>query len=237
MPYIKLADRPMFNTMIDGLISKIYGYNRIDMAYVAACLVTRALTPALPSQPQPDGSLLASNIDGTVSDLARRIRVRGDANYCLCRILLESMKPETGWSYHSLSDVIAVVGQAFNVVFDIQRDYALSDGDMLDATSVLDDVGVEINRRLLGPYEDQAILKNGDMACFANEDFAYKPLPPVFKREDWRGRCSCKCESGDDDSPINVPDLNMSGLVSDDIPPITDALTQSQCDAVDKGRP
>jgi len=41
--------------------------------------------------------------------------------------------------------------------------------------AVLRDAADEIQRRLLGPYEDTAILKNGDMTCFQKE-YAQKPL-------------------------------------------------------------
>jgi hypothetical protein len=86
-----------------------------------------------------------------------------------------------------------------------------------DCVSVLRDSADEIARRLLGPYEDTAILKNGDMACFQT-DYAYHPQPttplpspiPPFGP-----------------SPVNEVDGNtvvdspLSGdPLSDDVPPI-----------------
>ena len=86
-------------------------------------------------------------IDGLVNRL-REIKARpGDCNYVVTRVVLEALKPGEGWSYHSLSD----------------------------AVRVLKDAAAEIERRLLGPYEDDAILKNGDMACF-QEPFAKHPV-------------------------------------------------------------
>ena len=266
MPYIKLADRPMFDTMIDGLVSKIRGFDRDAMGQVAGSLVINALTPTLYSYG------FGQSVDRIIKDLAKRIRVRGDANYCICRILLESMKPETGWSYHSLSDVVMACDAAWNLVYDVQREQKLEDAQVADAISVLGDVTTEIERRLLGPYEDKAILKNGDLACFANEDFALKPL----STPGWRDACGCapcQCEP-EGEAILSVPDLNMSGLVSDrppcgrvcecdpecdpegkseskpifdafdlsvmkgddPMPPLTEALTQAQWDAANLER-
>jgi hypothetical protein len=86
-------------------------------------------------------------LEGLVARL-REIKARpGDCNYVVTRVVLESLKPSEGWSYHSLSD----------------------------AVRVLKDAAAEIERRLLGPYEDDAILKNGDMQCF-QEPFAKHPM-------------------------------------------------------------
>jgi len=90
-------------------------------------------------------------VDGLVNRLRSIKCVQGDINYIVTRVALEALKPETGWSYHSLSSAVAA----------------------------LKDAATEIERRLLGPYEDRAILKNGDMRCY-QEPFSYKPeRPPV----------------------------------------------------------
>ena len=253
MPYIKLADRPRFDTMIDGLVSKIRGFDRDAMAQVVGSLVLNALTPMTYAYG------FGQSVDGIIKDLAKRIRVRGDANYCVCRILLESMKPETGWGYHSLSDTVIACDVAINLVYDARRDQKLEDAQVADAISVLCDVVTEIDRRLLGPYEDTAILKNGDLACFANEDFSLKPFGLGLSTAP-SGRCACGCACKPEGEPIAVPDLNMSDLVSDraacgckpegepildnwrrrnclgPCPPVTEALTQEQCDSVDQER-
>lgn len=89
-------------------------------------------------------------VDVIIEGLVKRLReiecCKGDLNYTVTRIVLESMKPGTGWDYHSLSD----------------------------AVGALKDAAVEIERRLLGPYEDTGVRKNGDLKCF-NETFAYIP--------------------------------------------------------------
>jgi len=87
-------------------------------------------------------------IDGLIKCLREMDCCKGDLNYVITRIVLESRKPVAGWSYHPLSDCV----------------------------SVLRDAADEIARRLLGPYEDTAIRKNGDMACF-DEPFAHCANP------------------------------------------------------------
>jgi hypothetical protein len=218
MPYIKKADRPMFDTMIDGLIPKIRGFDRAAMGQVVGSLVINALTPtAYAFGPDP-------SVTGIIYDLGRRIRVRGQANYCICRILLEGMKPETGWGYHSLSDTVMACDAAINLVYDVQREQKLEDAEVADAISVLGDVVVEIERRLLGPYEDTAILKNGDMACFADEDFVLKPLGLGLNMSGAHsGRAACEC------NPCRCESTS-------ELPPITEALTRTQYESIDQRR-
>ena len=253
MPYIKLADRPMFDTMIDGLIPKIRGFDRDAMGQVAGSLVINARTPT------PYSYGFGQSVDGIIKDLAKRIRVRGDANYCICRILLESMKPETGWGYHSLSDVVMACDAAISLVYVVQLEQGLEDAQVADALSVLGDVITEIERRLLGPYEDKAILKNGDMACFANESFAYKPLDlglpkplhPAFNvsgtisGRTGRGALPCRCAAPRDEQedkpesePESEPILDAFDLsvMNGSMPPITEALTQAQYDTANQER-
>jgi hypothetical protein len=94
--------------------------------------------------------------------------------------------------------------------------------------------------------EDRAILKNGDLACFANEDFVLKPFGlglSMAGANSGRGTCGCKCdpcgcgtEGEPEDKPIfDAFDLSvMKGECP--MPPITKALTQEQYDSVDKER-
>jgi hypothetical protein len=213
----------MFDTMIDGLVSKIKGFDRAFIGKIVGGLAVNAMTPA--SHPPPYQIEIESGIDGIIKSLARRIRVRGDANYCICRILLESMKPETGWGYHSLSDTVMACDAAINLVYDVQREQALEDAQVAEAISVLGDVVTEIERRLLAPYEDTAILKNGDLACFANEDFALKPLGLGLGLGFISGANSGRATYEGMGKPCRC-----------DAPPITEALTQKQCDAVDQER-
>jgi hypothetical protein len=108
-----------------------------------------------------------------------------------------------------------------------------------DCISVLRDAADEIARRLLGPYEDTAILRNGDLECFQTY-YAYMPLNPVplpspippfgpapdpapVNEVDGPSYCLC----GPDPAPVNkvagnvVVDSPLSGdPFSDDVPPI-----------------
>lgn len=234
MPYIKKADRPMFDTMIDGLVPKIRSFDCMQMGEVAATLVINApLTVATISY----SSAIGQSVGDIIRALAKRIRVRGDANYCICRIVLEGMKPETGWSYHSLSDVVIAFDAAINFIYDVQRVEKLEDIEMAPALSVLGDAATEIERRLLGPYEDTAILKNGDMACF-NEAFALKPLPALNMSGAYSGRfaCGCKpCQCEPEGEPI-LDVFYSEAIKGEHMPPITEALTQAQWDAVNLER-
>jgi hypothetical protein len=140
-------------------------------------------------------------IDGLVKRL-RSIECRpGDLNYTVCRVVLESLRPNTGWDYHSLSS----------------------------AVSVLKDAAVEIERRLLGPYEDTGIEKNGDLHCF-NEKFATQK--PVQALDIQPGGC---CQPFID--PV-YGDVSSAPPVADaacDVP-IAEALTDEQFDATEAQR-
>ena len=61
--------------------------------------------------------------------------VKGDLNYVVTRLVLAALKPEAGWNYQSLSD----------------------------AVGALQDAADEIKRRMLAPYEDHCIKRNGDI--------------------------------------------------------------------------
>ena len=59
----------------------------------------------------------------------------GMVNYAISRLVCGTLKPEAGWSYHSLSRAIAV----------------------------LRDAATEMERRLMAKHEDQVIQDNGDL--------------------------------------------------------------------------
>ena len=59
----------------------------------------------------------------------------GLTNYVVTRIVTRTLKPEDGWSYHSISRAIAV----------------------------LNDAATEMRRRLMDVREDDAIKENGDI--------------------------------------------------------------------------
>ena len=63
------------------------------------------------------------------------IKRPGIVNYVISRIAAITLKPEEGWSYHSLSRAIAV----------------------------LRDAATEMERRLMAKREDQVIKDNGDL--------------------------------------------------------------------------
>lgn len=113
----------------------------------------------MPYISQGNRHALDTIIDGLVKRL-RDIECRpGDCNYVVTRVVLEALRPESGWSYH----------------------------DLHDAVGLLRDAAGEIERRLMGPYEDVAIRRNGDMQCFA-EPFAYCPeYLPIANAHDLRG--------------------------------------------------
>lgn len=100
----------------------------------------------MPYIPRDRRDKLDPFVDEVVDQLRLIDATKGDVNYVVTRIALEALRPLNTWSYHTLS---AAVG-------------------------ALKDAAAEIERRLLGPYEDQAILKNGDMQCY-DEPFALKP--------------------------------------------------------------
>jgi hypothetical protein len=61
--------------------------------------------------------------------------LEGNCNYTITRIVAASMKPDAGWRYANLSR----------------------------AQEVFNAAGLEFNRRLVAPYEDKCIVKNGDL--------------------------------------------------------------------------
>jgi hypothetical protein len=67
--------------------------------------------------------------------IERSPRKKGVVNYIITRIVLGVLRPPNGWGYETLSNAI----------------------------SVLHDAETELRRRLLDPYEDKAIARNGDV--------------------------------------------------------------------------
>lgn len=82
---------------------------------------------------------IAHESDGAIQALQYRLQQvardkrKGSVNYVISRIVLGAMEGHT--DYHTISDAI----------------------------SVLRDAAAEIERRLMGPREDVAIAKNGDL--------------------------------------------------------------------------
>jgi hypothetical protein len=81
-------------------------------------------------------------VDSSLCEVAQAIRAtavlparKGLVNYVISRIVLRSMEPQDGWSYHSISN----------------------------AVSVLRDAATEMERRLMAKREDEAIKQNGDL--------------------------------------------------------------------------
>jgi hypothetical protein len=81
-----------------------------------------------------------------LSESIRRIQSQlidrpGLVNYAITRVVLQSLKPEGGWSYHSISR----------------------------ALGVLRDAEAEMRRRLMDAREDEAIKENGDVIEYERE--------------------------------------------------------------------
>ncbi len=73
----------------------------------------------------------------TAPDVLKR---PGPTNYTVTRIVAGALKPDEGWSYHSLSRAIAV----------------------------LRDAAAEMQRRLMDQRENQVIKNNGDVPEYAD---------------------------------------------------------------------
>lgn len=87
-------------------------------------------------------------IDSLIDMMRQADAVKGDVNYAVCRIVLGVLKPrETGWNYTTLSEAIGA----------------------------LHDAETELRRRLLDPYENEAIRKNGDVPEILDEGFRLIP--------------------------------------------------------------
>jgi hypothetical protein len=95
-------------------------------------------------------SLFDPEIEELITQMRDADSVKGDVNYAVTRLVLGVLRPRGGWSYSTLSEAIGV----------------------------LRDSEVEIRRRLLDPYENDVIRKNGDVPEIRCESFCY--VPPGF---------------------------------------------------------
>lgn len=228
MPYIRPSRRPAFDTIIDGIINQA----RLRPAVQKTRDIVFGLTTGFVGLPLPaDYNCVENTLASMVRDLVKRIQdedgVRGDVNYSVCRIALESLKPATGWSYYSLSDAVAACeGAAAEIAANY--DFTVEWRPIHYALSICVDAGDEIRRRLLAPYEDAAIIKNGDMACF-QEPFAHVPLSFLPECEEDSRHMLAVIEEEDDLGPI-------PSYVGDPLPAITDAFTDDQIEAIEKER-
>jgi hypothetical protein len=80
-------------------------------------------------------------LDGLIEALVSQINNHepdarhGMVNYAMTKLVLNCLKPEDGWRYHALQKAYGVFHCA----------------------------AAEFYRRLIAPYEDNAIMKNGDL--------------------------------------------------------------------------
>jgi hypothetical protein len=92
---------------------------------------------------QKDRKELNTEIDAIVVILKKVapdvLKRSGSTNYTITRIVASALKPEEGWSYHSLSRAIGV----------------------------LRDAAAEMQRRLMDQHENQVIKENGDVPEYA----------------------------------------------------------------------
>ncbi len=89
----------------------------------------------MPYVPTYDRQKVDDKIDELLELIKDHQKPAGMSNYIITRILSGIMKPWDGWNYSSLNSAIGVVECA----------------------------KLELYRRLVGPYEDLAIAKNGDI--------------------------------------------------------------------------
>jgi len=75
------------------------------------------------------------SIDSVLSSLSSYAVDPGDVNYAITQIVCKVMKPDSGWTYSSLSAARAIFRDAHD----------------------------EFTRRLMDPYEDAACRRNGDI--------------------------------------------------------------------------
>ena len=226
MPYIQPTRRPAFDAIIDGLVFHLRDQPipPAESHYLEQCvrfIGCSALGITEPELGVPD------MIAGITTDLVRRLKseecVKGDVNYTLTRVVLETLKPANGWGYHPLSDAVSLLrdqADLTNLEYPQGRSWKVR-----KVISVFRDVADEIVRRLLGPYENKAIMKNGDMVCF-QEPFAYMPpfLAVVEEIDDWPEWW-----------PKDPPTQGCGGnCTCGKLPPIADALTDDQYDEAER---
>jgi hypothetical protein len=90
---------------------------------------------AMPYISKNDRKILDHEINILISCIKCLEKKEGAANYTISRILAGSLKPENGWNYSSLADVIKTYECA----------------------------KIEFYNRMLTPYEHDAIQKNDDI--------------------------------------------------------------------------
>lgn len=87
------------------------------------------------------------HVDELIEKLSHEVRLYdekdklGVLNYCISRLLSKSLVKPSGWRYYLLNNAIGV----------------------------LECVKQELYRRVIGPYEDKAIDKNGDIEEYMNQ--------------------------------------------------------------------
>jgi hypothetical protein len=90
---------------------------------------------------------LRNQVAPAVAELIASVRELPDTerdgvlNYIITQVVVNSMRPETGWRYYNLHRTKAVFADAHD----------------------------EFERRLMGPYETYAMRKNGDITAYENE--------------------------------------------------------------------
>jgi len=95
----------------------------------------------MPYIKQDQRNVLDPHIDHLIAQLCHSIpadKRPGAINYSVCRIVCNALRPNDGWSYHSLSKALAV----------------------------LHDAEAELRRRLMDKHEDIVIQNNGDLKEF-----------------------------------------------------------------------
>lgn len=89
----------------------------------------------------------------------------GQSNYVVSELVGLSMRPDTGWRYHTLH-------RAYGIFLAAGLKYAVKHAGQEDTPTFIRAHGVfsaaaaEFYRRLIAPYEDKAIENNGDIAAY-----------------------------------------------------------------------
>lgn len=81
-------------------------------------------------------------------DAVNNDQLSGEANYLVTKAVLHLLKPDSGWTYDALANTI----------------------------KTLECSKLEIYRRLMGPYEDGAVIRNGDLPEFVHQQYIQKQL-------------------------------------------------------------
>lgn len=98
--------------------------------------------PYISTEPSDDQrSKVEDSLNKLISDIRDKFLVDerdGVLNYCISELVCQSMRPPSGWRYRILERCIGI----------------------------LECCKLELYRRLVAPYEDQAIEKNGDIESY-----------------------------------------------------------------------